>query len=317
MRGVVTKLLVFVGAFLVATAALALFYAPDQVKRTPLDVDSVTRLTGEAQLFDGTTLVPTPVRATSTTHADSELSTDDVVLMQNSSCLLKDPDGQAPDCVSADDPENRLVSAGTSVFATDRRTALAVPDFENLPADAEPREGLINKFPFDVEQKTYPFWDGLLGEPVDAVFQGEEEIDGLPVYKFLVSVVDGDIEITPGVLGKYSSEKTMWVDTATGSIVDQSESQTRVQADNDQTILQLDFSFTDETVAANVASAKDNASSLTLLTRTVPLVGGILGLVALAVGLVLAFSARRAGTTREDPAEVTLAELQGSRRERR
>ena len=191
--------------------------------------------------------------------------------------------------MSADDLEKRLVSASTDVFATDRRTALAVPDFENLPPGPSREEGWSTGL-FDVEQKTYPFWDNLLGEPVDAVFQGAEEIDGLPVYKFLVSVVDGDIEITSGVLGKYSTEKTMWVDTATGSIVDQSESQTRVQADNGQTILQLDFSFTDETVATNVAAAKDNASRLTLLTRTVPLVGGVLGLVALTAGLLLALS---------------------------
>ena len=287
MRGVVTKLLVFLGAFLLMVAALALFYAPDKVKRTPLDVDSITRLTGEAQLFDGTALVTTPVKATSTAHTDSELSTDDVVLFQSSSCLVKDPDGNAPDCVSADDPDNRLISAGTEVFATDRVTALAVNDFENLPADAEPREGLINKWPFDVEQKTYPYWDGLIGQPVDAVFQSTEDIDGLETYKFLVSVKDGDIEITEGVPGTYSSEKTIWVDPTTGSIVDQSESQTRVQADNGQTILQLDFSFTDATVAANVEDAKANASKLNLLTKTVPLLAGLIGLLALIGGLVL------------------------------
>jgi hypothetical protein len=317
VRGVVTKVLVFVGAFLIATAALALFYAPDKVKRTPLDVDSVTRLTGQAELFDGQSLVPTPVRATSTTHADSELSTDDVVLFQNSSCLLKDPDGHAPDCVSADDPDKRLVSASTDVFATDRRTGLAVADFENLPAEAEPKEGLVNKFPFDVEKKTYPYWDGLLGKPVDAVFQGEEDIDGLPTYKFLVRVVDGDIEITSGVLGKYSTEKTLWVDTATGSIVDQSERQTRVQADNDQTILKLDFSFTDDTVAGNVEAAKDNASRLALLTRTVPLVGGLLGLVALAAGLFLALGARNADARHGEGRDMTLDDLEGSGATRR
>lgn len=287
MRGVVTKLLVFVGAFLLATAALALFYAPDKVKRTPLDVDTVTRLTGEAQLFDGTTLVTTPVKATSTTHADSKLSTDEVVLFTSSSCLIKNPDGNAPDCVSADDPDKRLVSAGTGVFATDRHTALAVNDFKNLPADAKPREGLINKWPFDVEQKTYPFWDGLIDKPVDAVFQGTQDIDGLQTYKFLVSVKDGDIQITDGVPGKYSTEKTIWVDPSTGSIVDQSESQKRVQADNDQTVLQLDFSFTDATVAANVEDAKANTSKLNLLTKTIPLVGGIIGLLALIGGLFL------------------------------
>jgi Porin PorA len=312
VRGVVTKLLVFVGAFLLATAALALFYAPDKVKRTPLDVDTITRLTGEAQLYDGTALVTTPVKATSTTHSDSELSTDDVVLFQSSSCLVKDPDGQAPDCVSADDPDNRLVSAGTEVFATDRVTALAVNDFENLPADAEPREGLTNKWPFDVEQKTYPYWDGLIGQPVDAVFQGTEAIDSLETYKFLVSVKDGDIEITDGVLGKYSTEKTIWVDPVTGSIIDQSESQTRVQADNNQTILQLDFSFTDATVAANVDDAKANGSKLQLLTKTVPLIAGIVGLLALIGGLIM----WRTAPAREDeaPQNATLDELTNSRR---
>lgn len=315
MRGVVTKLLVFLGAFLLATAALALFYAPDKVKRTPLDVDSVTRLTGEAKLFDGSALVSTPVKATSTTRADSELSTDDVVLFQNSSCLIKDPDGTAPDCVSADDPDNRLVSAGTDDFATDRRTALAVSDFENLPPEAEPKEGLINKFPFDVEDKTYPFWDGLIGEPVDAVFQGAEEIDGLPVKKFLVSVVDGDIEITAGVPGKYSTEKTMWVDTATGSIIDQTESQTRVQATDGQPILELDFRFTDETVAANVEAAKDNASRLSLLTSTVPLIAGILGLILLAAGLVMV-ARNRSDSPKVEATDVSLDEMTESRRRR-
>lgn len=315
MRGVVTKLLIFLGTFLLIVAALALFYAPDKVKRTPLDVDTITRLTGEAQLYDGTALVPTPVKATSTTHADSELSTDEVVLFQSSSCLVKDPDGQAPDCVSADDPDNRLVSAGTEVFATDRHTALAVNDFEGLPADAEPRDGLINKWPFDVEQKTYPYWDGLIGKPVDAVFQATEDIDGLETYKFLVSVKDGDIEITDGVLGKYSTEKTIWVDPTTGSIIDQSESQTRVQADDNQTILQLDFSFTDATVAANVEDAKANASKLNLLTKTVPLFGGIIGLLALIGGLILS---RSASTGHDDDAtqEATLDELTDDSRRR-
>ena len=312
MRGVVTKLLVFIGAFLLVVAALALFYAPDKVKRTPLDVDSVMRLTGQAQIFDGNTLVATPVRATSVTHADSQLSTEEVVLFQNSSCLLKDADGKAPDCVSADDPGNRLISADTEIFATNRVTAMAVNDFENLPADSEPREGLINKWPFDVEKKTYPFWDGTIGAAVDAQYQGTEEIDGLETYKFLVTVKDGEMEITQGVLGKYSTEKTMWVDPTTGSIVDQSEHQTQVQSDNDQTIIDLNFSFTDDTVAANVKDAKANASKLNLLTKTVPLVGGIIGLLALIGGLILARTAPARDTEAVVPEDVTLEEMSGT-----
>jgi hypothetical protein len=278
--------LLFLGSFLLVVGLLARFWAPGEVKKTPLDVNSVMRLTGEALLFDGTALVSTPVRASSVTHADSAKSDDDVVVFQNSSCLVKNPDGNAPDCVSADDPQERLISASTTHFATDRVTALAVNDARYLPADATAVEGLVNKFPFDVEQKDYPFWDGLTGQAVPAVFSGEEDLDGVHVYRFVVNVVDGDITIGSDP-GKYTTEKTMWVDATTGSILKQTEHQIRKMAATGQTVLDLDFGFTPETVANNVADAKDNGSRLTLLTQTVPLVGIIGGVLLLVVGFLL------------------------------
>ena len=278
--------LLFLGSFLLVVGLLARFWAPGEVKKTPLDVNSVMRLTGEALLFDGTALVSTPVRASSVTHADSAKSDDDVVVFQNSSCLVKNPDGNPPDCVSADDPQERLISASTTHFATDRVTALAVNDARYLPADATAVEGLVNKFPFDVEQKDYPFWDGLTGQAVPAVFSGEEDLDGVHVYRFVVNVVDGDITIGSDP-GKYTTEKTMWVDATTGSILKQTEHQIRKMAATGQTVLDLDFGFTPETVANNVADAKDNGSRLTLLTQTVPLVGIIGGVLLLVVGFLL------------------------------
>ena len=127
-----------------------------------------------------------PIKALSHTVADGAASTDEVVVFDTFSCLITDPDGTAPDCVDDTDPDKRLVTAGTDLFATDRVTALAVNDEKYVGVGAEPHEGLVNKFPFEVEQKTYPFWDGVVGRAVDATFQGEEEIDGLPTYKFQV-----------------------------------------------------------------------------------------------------------------------------------
>lgn len=306
MRGIVTKLLVFLGAFLVTVAILSLVYASGQVKKTPLDTDSVTRLSGEAQVAGPDGIENTPVKAVSITHADSELSTGEVILFQNSSCLVRDPNGNAPDCVAADDPSGTLLSASTSTFATDRRTAMSVPDFESLPADAAPVEGLVNKFPFDTEQKTYPFWDGLVGGTVDAVYQGEEDVDGLGTYKFLVTVKDQPIEIADGVAGTYNTEKTMWVEPRTGAIMDQQEHQTRI-LDDGSTFLDLNFGFTDETVAANIESGKDNAGQLALLTRTVPLIGGILGILALLGGFALSAMGgrgRHSDTEEREPALV-------------
>lgn len=281
-----SMVLLFLGAFLLVIGLLAGLWAPGQVKKTPLNVDSITRLTGEAQLFNGTALVSTPVKASSVTHADTSKSDDDVVVFQNSSCLVKDPDGKAPDCVSADDPENRLISASTDTFATDRRTALAVNDAKYLPADAVAHEGLVNKFPFGVEQKNYPFWDGLTSKTWAAVFSGEDDLDGVKAYKFVVDIQDGDITVGDEP-AKYSSDKTMWVDVATGSILKQTEHQTRTMVSNGQKVLDLNFGFTPETVAKNVEDAKANASRLKLLTSTVPLIGIIGGIIALGAGFFL------------------------------
>lgn len=65
-------------------------------------------------------------------------------------------------------------------------------------------------------------------------------------------------------------------------------------------MLSLDFRFTDETVAANVEAAKENGSRLSLLTSRVPVIAGILGLLALVGGLVLFFTSRRAADDRYD-----------------
>jgi hypothetical protein len=288
MRKTVGLVLLGLAAFLITAAILALVWVPGQVMKTPLDVNSTTKLSGNA------TVLPSgsgaPVKAVSRTVADGDASTSDVVVFNTFSCLVQDPDGTAPDCVDDTDPDKRLVTASTDRFATNRVTALAVNDEKYVGAGAEPHEGLVNKFPFEVEQKTYPFWDGLLGRAVDATFQGAEDIDGLPTYKFQVLVVDEPAEISSGISGTYSDDKTMWVDQGTGSIIDQSDKQTR-KLDNGTPVLDLELSFTDETVATNVEDAKANNSQLSLVQKA-PWVLGILGLIALGGGLVLLPAAR-------------------------
>ncbi len=106
------------------------------------------------------------IRIISITQADGDKSDDDVVVFKAGSCVVVNEDGNAPDCVDGDDP--RLVSADESTFATDRVTALAVDNGDYLPKGSPQYEGLVNKWPFDAEKKTYPYWDGTVGEAVDA-----------------------------------------------------------------------------------------------------------------------------------------------------
>ena len=268
--------------------------------KTPLDVNTTTRLSGNAAVLPSGP--GSAVKAVSRSVADGEASDDEVVVFDTFSCLIKDPDGTAPDCVDDTDPDKRLVTAGTDRFATDRVTATAVNEERYVGVGAEPHDGLINKFPFDVQQETYPFWDGLVGRAVNADFQGEEDIDGLRTYKFQISLIDEPAEISNGVSGLYSTEKTMWIDQGTGSIIDQSEAQVR-KLDDGTTVLDLELSFTDETVAANVEDAKANNSQLSLVARA-PILLGVLGLLALAGGLFLTL-AGRSGTTSGTPTSGT------------
>lgn len=288
MRKTVGFILLGLAGFLLTGALLAIVYVPGQVEKTPLDVNSTTRLSGNAAALPSGE--PGPVRAVSRSVADGQASDGDVVVFDTFSCLMRDVPG-APDCTEDTGEGSPLVTAGTDRFATNRVTAEAVNDEKYIGATGRPHEGLVNKWPFDPEQKTYTYWDGLLGRGVDAVFSGEEDIDGLAVYKYVVTSVDEPAEISRGIQGLYSSTKTIWVDKVTGALVDQNEQQKRV-LESGTTVLDIDYGFTPETVAANVESAKANVSQLTLVQRA-PIVLGLLGLVALVAGAFLVLAGRR------------------------
>lgn len=284
--------LTVLGGFLITLAILAQFWAPGRLMKTPLDTDSLTLLDGTAQLSDGTGGTNEfPIKAFSVTRADSDRSDSDVVVFQNSSCLVKD-EGEIDECVSASDPEDRLLSATTDNFATDRRDAMAVDDPKYLPPSAESKEGLVNKWPFEAEKKTYPYWDGYAQSAVEATYDRVETVDGLDTYVFKSVVAPVPFEVADGVQGTYSTDKEIWIDPTTGAIVNQFEHQERLDGDGNPFLI-LDFGFTDEQIAANAADSKTNASSLNLIKNTVPLIGWIIGIPALLIGIALFLMRRR------------------------
>lgn len=294
MRKIVGWVLIGLGTFLLVVGLLAVTWVPGATKKTPLDVDSETRLAGTAEKFNPGTgeVEDLDVKILSATRVDSDESTDEVALFVNTTCVTEDvPD--TPECVDNKD-DSRLISNSIDVFATDRSTALAVNSQEFLDKGATRHEGVINKWPFDTEQVTYPYWDGILGEAVDTTFEGVEEIDGLETYKFRELVEERDAEVISGTTGLYSQDKLLWIEPKTGTIIDQQQSETR-SLENGDLLLQLDAEFTDETVAANVEDTKSSVATLDLLGSTVPLVGFIGGLLLILVGMFLVFFTRVRG----------------------
>ena len=269
MRKIVGPILIGLGAFLLVVAVLAVAYAPGEVKRTPLGVDSTTKLEGQADRLGAGTR---PIYALSITKSDDNVSTDDVVVFTNIACAVFD-EGQERVCADGDD-ENAL-SLSTDVFATDRVTAEAV-DVDALPDSAEPHEGLVNKWPFDAKQETYPYWDGVTGSAQDAVFEREDESTGS------TSTSTGSRSATPRSRSPTASTGPTTTSRRSTSTRGPARSSTRPRSSSatSRTAARRSTSqiaFTDEQQAENVADAEDNIAGLDLLHDTVPLVGFIGG----------------------------------------
>ena len=294
MRKILAWVLVALGAFLVVAASIAQFWAPAQVERTPLDTDTTTYLSGSAMKANPANdyeLEPLEVVAFSTNQADADVSDDDVVAWVSTLCLVVD-EGDPTGCVDEDDPQGRLISAETDVFATDRHTGMTVNDDEYLPADATPQEGLQNKWPFGAEKKTYPVWDGLAGDAIDATYEGTQDIDGLETYHYVATVDVSGVDVIEGVSGDYQATTDYFIEPRTGTIINQVVHQERV-ADGIGPILELDLAFTDDQVQKNVDDTKDNLSTLELIEDTVPLVGFVVGIPAIVIGVLLLVLDRR------------------------
>lgn len=291
MRKIFGGVLLALGAFLLVAAVLGTFWAPGVVKKTPIDVNTTTMLSGEAARLDTATgeFTTRPIWATSVTKVDSKASSDSTNLFVSLSCAQFDT-GQVKECSQdVDNPDQITIDVDT--FASDRVTALA-KDSSALPADAVVHEGLVNKWPFDSAKKTYSYWDGTTSQAVDAVYDGSEKIDGLEVYRYKVTIDDAPIEIGEGIDGTYTDSKINYVEPKTGTIVNQVDDQQRYLADGTQ-VLDLQVGFTDDQVAFNVKDTKKNVASLQLLTRTIPIVGFVGGVILLAAGALLIRGSRR------------------------
>ncbi len=295
MKKIIGFVCAALGAFLIVAGITADVWATPKVEKTPLDVDSITRLDGTASRIDtengGTT--DFDVRVASFTEADSDASTDDVVVFVSYTCLVKDvPD--TPDCGvegEGDDADPNVINVSDPfVFATDRRSAEAVAATD-IP-ETTGVEGLVNKWPFGAKQEDYQIWDGILDRAVTATYEGSESLEGLDTHVYNVSLTEEPAEVIAGTDGLYSQDKTYWVEPVSGSIVKQAQVEERTLEDG-TVLLALEVAFTDEQVTANVADSSDSADSLKLITSTVPTLGYAAGIPLLLIGLVLLALSRR------------------------
>ncbi|GAB3595031.1 DUF3068 domain-containing protein [Angustibacter peucedani] len=184
-------------------------------------------------------------------------------------------------------------------------------DLDN-PSATEPvtHEGLFFKFPFDVQKKTYKFWDGDLdrAEPINYV--STEKLDGVTVYKFEQKLgpepVGEPRTALPGSLFGtdqpvdaqlvYENIRTLWIEPNTGVIIKGQEQQNkRLEAAGlpAAPVTVGTIGYSDATVKKNAEDWGTKGSLLKALRTTVPVGGIVIGLVLLLLGLFLILGGRR------------------------
>jgi uncharacterized membrane protein len=308
MRRGIGIVLVGLGVFLVVLGALLRFSVVPAVAKAPLspgeDSGGVTQTdqTGvAAKLFDPATLTErTDVPLTVTRFTRGDVPASQTAEAKAGDLAVYDTFQRVEDNAGV------VVLADTARFAFNRVTSVMTNCCgANVNGENVDLSGLVPlKFPMFTQQQTYPYFDTSLNRGVDAVYQGEETLEGLPVYKFLVTVEPtqtGTIEVPGDLVGSplpnfvapryYSNLLTLWVEPTTGAIVkgESAQLQTLRGPDNEVEVIVIDavIGTTPEQVTSGVEYAKSQAALLALLNNTVPLIAVILGVILLVIGIIL------------------------------
>lgn len=310
MRRVAGYALVFLGALAVVVG----FMAPSVYTRlatVPLDQETTSSSFGEnmsvlylaeAKVLTGVTVKSVrkvkgiPGKATGDnafwqTGVTSSVEGVGVLSFSNEGVSFNRVSGESTNCCGD------FTSAG---FAS-----LDEPD-KTGPVD---HEGQFYKFPFNVQQTTYKFWDGDLGRAEPIAFQRVESIEGTTAYVFQQKLGPETVDEIAGAPGSifgssapvdarlvYENVRTLWVEPETGVIIKGVEEQNKRLEGDGVTAAPATVGTIGYDAATVSANAKDWGSKgrlLGLIRGPLKPIGIVSGLVLLAGGLTLLLLTRR------------------------
>lgn len=302
----------FLGAFLLALAALSKFYMYDQLAVVPQNTTS-TSISGTAPGADadyldaaaGLKSTTGPLKSTRVTTGNVKKSKQaskdlnrDIAVWDTYSCTDK-PDF---DCGAGETP----LSGTIDIVAFDRNTGETVnwkgtkSESDGKTIDPADFKGLYFKFPFNTQKKTYKFWDDTLRESTDAKYVGEGKVKGLKVYKFEQTIEptkSGTIDVPGDLVGSdqatvtadrmYSNVRSFSIEPVTGVIIIGGEAQDaylEVDGVRKLTTTKATLVYTDQNTADTVDTYKSKATLLKAVKTTVPVGGAIVGILLIALG---------------------------------
>ncbi|MDG4862218.1 DUF3068 domain-containing protein [Streptomyces sp. T-3] len=301
------------GVFLLVLSPMLAWYVEPRAKRTPIDVDQTTVFKGKGAYFDRFKAKSVPYANLTVTRqvrgdvADSEESGRAVWDVVTS----VDPDDSLP----AADPNDSLQFTQER-WVTDRKTNKSVHCCGEEPyIEGE----AYLKFPFDVQKRSYTWWDGTLGATVPLKYSGTKEIQGYKGLRFTATVkaTQAGTRQVPGRLvgskaGQVIAEEwysnhgvELVVDQRTGRIIYAQigpRKTLRAPGSKRDAVVLLDskkIAFTEKTQKAQVELADADSSKLKMVGETLPIGTAGLGLVLTAAGVFLVVRGRERPTTQQ------------------
>ena len=229
------------------------------------------------------------------------------------------------------DQTNKLPIQQTSrTFAFDRRTALLVNCCgANVNGDSSVKQsgyvGIV--MPIGTEKKTYPVFVPDVKKPVPFNYAGINAVGGTEAYRFVANIppTQNGTQTLPGSLvGQsaasvtlpqfFEAQITYWIDPVTGALLNVTEKEKLTLRDSTgaQALLLFNANLVATTASVDRLLAIDNdqVTRASFVNTLLPLVAGMLGVILLVVGILLARRPREdvtAGPSARSP-ELAAAE---------
>jgi Porin PorA len=299
MRRVVGLSLAGLGTFLIVIAVVLPTFIVSQVIKFPLNEYETATLdaTGASYFNGGTGTERSPVnlQATYTIKGDPAKG-DSSTAVWNEFSFVEDL------------TNHQGVQLMTRTFAFNRKNGQLVSCCgESINGKPVVQSGLVGYvFPIGTKKQTYEVFDTSLLKVEPFKYSGTTTVNGIQTYEFVENVAPtqvGTINVPGSLIGStqptvaapedYSIHLIYDIDPETGALLDVNEHEVQAlynPATNQQalTLFNADLIATPASVARVVALDNSGRNELTLLKTILPIVLGIVGVVALIVGIFLA-----------------------------
>ncbi len=304
MRRVFGLILAGLGAFLLVIAVALRAYIPGQVVKYPIKEYLVTQNVGHGVSYFSPALVRpvtgATIMVTSTVRGDANAGSSSTAVWDQFNYLY-------------DQTNHAEYNYSQRRFAFDRKTAqLQMCCGASVDGNQSVRQtGLVGfLWPMPTAKQTYQVFDSTMNKAWPARYTGTTTVGGITVYRFVETVPRtqiGTLTVPQSFAGYkgnsnvtlpeyYTATNTVFVEPETGTQVNQIQQEHLALDDavGNERMLLLNASFTDtpQTLQKVVNLCNSARGEIGLLSVTLPLVAGLLGIVLLAVGILLSRARR-------------------------